>query len=79
MFEDACKSKETLLSMDGLPEEMKGKLLIEINGLKDKIMQLNEEMIGMSMEGRKENCIAAAVMKVAENGMGIAANVEVIE
>ena len=69
-FEDAHKSKET---------EIKASLLIEINNLNDKILQLNEEMLGLSKEGRKGSCLPAAMMKEAENCMDILDDTKVIE
>jgi hypothetical protein len=79
-MEDARKSKETLLSVDGLQNEMKTSLLIEINKLNNKILKLNEEMLNLGKEGRKGSRIVAAVMKEAEQRMGIRdGDVEVIE
>lgn len=79
-LEDARKSKETLLSVDGLPNELKSSLLIEINELNNKILKLNDEMLELGKEGRKGSKIVAAVMKEAEKRMGIDDDdVEVIE
>lgn len=70
-LEDTRTSKEKMLSIDGLPADMKSNLFLELNNLNDKILQLNEEMIQLSKESRQGTRLASAVLKEAEKRMGI--------
>ena len=81
-LEDTRKSKETLLSIDSVSSEMKTNLVTEIIDLNNQILKRNEEMLQFTKDNRgKGTRVASAVLKEAEERMGIAEDdeVEVLE